>query len=511
MMEVWKRYWQEIQKIYASLDHRKRLYILFGAISTVILLVILVSIATHTEYEVLFSGLDPNEAGVIVEKLKEQNVSYQLRGGGSSILVPSSRVYDLRLEMAVQGLPQAGSVGYEIFDKNNIGTTDFIQKINYRRALEGELARTISILNEVKSARVHLVIPEPSLFVEDQKKTTASITLKLIPGRTLSIQQIHGIQNLVAASVEGLNTENVTIVDSFGNVLAEPTDSNSIYSLSAGQMELKRNVENYYAEKLKKLLEKVVGKDRVAVQVSVELNFDRVDRTVTTFDPDNVIVISEQKNTQANAGTNGEGQGKSEDITTNYEVSRTVERIIQDVGNIKRITAAVMVDGKYEIPAKAGKDAPSQYVPLTAAQLAQISEIVKSAIGYSSERGDIVKVANMPFDYSHQERERAELAEYEKKRFWETLIKKGIYGLLFFAVAFLLWKVIRSFKTLILPYIPHRYGELEAARSEMEMDLLQENKEHIRLQQTLANLSKKNPGDAAKLVKVWLVEDVNAG
>ena len=505
-MEILTKYWEEIKKINANLDNRKRMFILGSATATVFLIVILVTFATKINYGVLFSGLDPNEAGVIVEKLKEQNVSYQLKGNGNTILVPNSKVYDLRLEMAAQGLPQTGIIGYEIFDKNNIGTTDFIQKINARRALEGELSRTIATLNEVKSVRLHLVIPEPSLFLEDKKDATSSIALNLLPGHKLNTQQIQGISNLVAASVEGLSADNVTIIDSFGNILKQPANEESLFSLSSNQMEIKRNVENYYSEKLKSLLENVVGKDRVAVQVTAELNFDRVDRTVTKFDPDNIIVVSEQKNTHS-SGTDNNNPDKTEDVTTNYEVSRTVERIIQDVGNIKRISVAVMVDGKYQTPA--GGTNP-QYVAYTSNELTQLDGIVKSAVGFAAARGDEVKVVNLPFDYTIQDQEAVAMAEFEKKIFWENTIKKAIYLLVTLAIAFAFFKIYRSFKTIIMPYFPNKKSLVSPNEQELELDLFQENPEHVQLQKTIAKLSKTNPGDAAKLVKAWLVEDAYA-
>lgn len=508
-MEILNKYWEEIKKLYENLDRLKRIYILVGAVSSVVLLTLLVTFATKTNYGVLFSGLDPNEAGIIVEKLKEQNVTYQLEGNGNTILVPNSKVYDLRLEMAAQGLPQTGTIGYEIFDKNNIGTTDFIQKINARRALEGEIGRTISTLNEVKSVRVHLVLPEPSLFIEDQKNATASITLKLLPGHKLTTQQITGISNLVAASVEGLNVDNVTIVDSFGNILKQPSDEESLFSLTSNQMEIKRNVENYYSEKLKSLLEKVIGKDRVAVQVTAELNFDRVDRTVTKFDPDNIIVVSEQKNTRS-SGADNNYPDKTEDVTTNYEVSRTIERIIQDVGNIKRISVAVMVDGKYQIPEGAKEP---QYVAYTGDELNQLNDIVKSAVGFAAGRGDEISVINMPFDYTVQDQEAKAMAQYERKIFWQTMLKRAIYLVIIGVIGYAALKIFKSFKTVIMPFFPEKkaIAQTKGKNEELPGDLFNDTdvEDQTVLQRSIANLVKRYPENASKLVKTWLLEDSN--
>ncbi len=507
-MEVLKKYWQEIVAIYEKLDKRKRIYILAGAISSVFFIVLLVQLSTRINYEILFSELDPTEAGVIVEKLKEQKVAFKLKNGGSTILVPDKSVDELRLELASQGFPQSGTVGYEIFDKNNIGTTDFIQKINFRRALEGELSRTISTFSEIVSVRVHLVIPEPSLFIEDKKETTASITIKLKPGKTLKPRQIIGVSNLVASSVEGLKADNVTIVDSHGNILSQPSSKNSSFALSSSQIELKRNVENYYSGKLKKLLENVVGKDKVAVQVAAELNFDRVDRTVTRLNPDDQVVISEQKNIRTSDNTNGGSPQKTEDVTTNYEFTRTVERVIQDVGNIKRISVAVMVDGKYQTPAGAGKNGKPEYVPLSDDELTNLRDIVKSAMGFSALRGDEIKMVNMPFDTTERDKITTELTNFEQKLFWEKTVKKAIYLLLFLAVLFVLWRIYKSYKMVFMPIPTEQELALEGGNENYEEGLLLEKNEQVRLQQKVASLSKKNPPDAAKLIKAWLTEDL---
>lgn len=507
-MEVLKKYWQEIVAIYEKLDKRKRIYILAGAASSLFFIVLLVQLSTKTNYEILFSNLDPTEAGVIVEKLKGQNTPFQLKNGGSTILVSDKSVNELRLELAAQGFPQSGMVGYEIFDKNNIGTTDFIQKINSRRALEGELARTISTFSEIVSVRVHLVIPEPSLFIEDKKETTASITIKLKPGKTLKPRQILGISNLVAASVEGLKADNVTIVDIHGNILSQPSSQKSTFALSSSQIELKRNVENYYSEKLKKLLENVVGKDRVAVQVAAELNFDRVDRTVTKLNPDDQVVISEQKNIRTGENTNGGSPQKTEDVTTNYEFTRTVERVIQDVGNIKRMSVAVMVDGKYQTPASADKNAKPEYVPLSDDELANLSDIVKSAVGFSAVRGDELKVVNMPFDTTEKNKINTELTDFERKMFWEKTVKRIIYLILFLSVLFVIWRIYKSYKILFMPVPTEQELALEEGSESYEEGLLLENSEQVRLQQKVTNLSKKNPPDAAKLIRAWLIEDL---
>lgn len=512
-MENLPQFWQEIKNIYAALEVRKRYYILFGSLISVLLIILLVRFSTNGNYEVLFSGLDPAEAGSIVEKLKEDKVPYRSESGGSKILVPSAKVYDLRLKLAARGMPQVGTVGYEIFDKNSPGTSDFIQKINYRRALEGELARTISWQNEIKSARVHLVIPEQNLFAEDQKESTASITIRLQPGCFISVRQIHGISNLVAASVERLRAENVTIVDSNGNALTQPLNSNSLLALSSSQIELKKSVERHYSDKLKSLLEKVVGKDKVAVQVTADLNFDRVDRTSTKYDPEDPVVLSEVKNVRSPAAGGNRTAEKIEDITTNYEISKTIERLVQEVGNIKRISVAVMVDGKYQIPVEdpiTGMAATQpEYVPLSDEEMEQLRSIVKSAVGFSSDRQDEVIVVNMPFDYSQKEEEKLALAEFEKRASLEKNVKLAVYLLIVLLVLFVVVKIMKFIKVIITPYLSEKNSSLPGLDDNIDIGMLKESKDNIRLQQIVSNMSKKNPGDAAKLVKTWLIEDAD--
>ena len=504
----WRRYWEEFKRVYASLDTRKRLLIGGTAIGTILALVLFIHLATKTNYAVLYSGMDPGDAGAVVEALKGNGVSYKLENGGTTILVPQDKVYDLRLQLAAQGIPQAGTVGYEIFDQNSIGSTDFIQKINYHRALEGELARTICTLDEIKAARVHLVIPEKRLFEKDQKKTTASVTLKIKPGFTLTQTQIQSIANLVASSVEGLRPENVTIIDTKGDILSLPRDSNSMAVLSDNQMALKKKVEQYYASKLTSLLENVVGKGKVAVQVAADLNFDRVERTIEKYDPDNVVVISQESNVEENPASNGQPGGKTQHTITNYETNKTVERIVRDVGNIKRLTVAVMVDGKYVRPPAGGKNTTPKYVPRTEAELEQLRQAVMTAVGYSKERGDEIQVVNMPFDRTQLEQDERALQQMERRLFWEHMLKRIFYLLLLLGIGFGLYKIIASFRTILLPHM-RPVLSLDSGGEPVNLELPPDIKNNVRLQQTIASLTREKPDDAAKLLKAWLVEEGN--
>ncbi len=504
----WKKYWEQIKNTFASLDRRQRIFVLLGGLLTAGVISALAVFATKTQYGVLFGGLDAAEAGLITAKLNEDNVKYRLENGGTTILVPKSKVYDLRLQLASQGLPQAGSIGYEIFDRNNIGSTDFIQKVNYRRAMEGELGRTITTMDKIKSVRVHLVVPDEKLFEADQKETTASITLRLKPGRRLSPRESQAIANLVAASVEGLSPDNVTIVDSHGNILSQPRKSNSLLGLSTDQVELQHRIEEYYIGKVESILESVLGSGRSAVQVSADLNFDQVERTKEQFDPDNFVIISQQKSSQVAEAGQGTSPDKTDNVITNYETNKTVEHIVEQVGNVKRLSVAVMVDGKYQLPPGAAEDAAPQFVPLSATELDQLSDIVKKTVGFSALRQDEVSVVNMPFDRTSLQADLVAMNDMERGDFWRTWAARVVYGVIIMLIGFGLWKFGKSFQTILTPRTRapslslHAGADGEPINFELSSDI----KNNARLQQTISSLTREKPDEAAKLLKAWLVE-----
>ena len=237
------------------------------ALGVIAAIIALVSFVNRPSYATLFNNLNPQDASKIVDKLKEKNIPYALEDGGKSIMVPKLQVYDLRLSLAGEGLPQSSVIGYEIFDRTNLGVSDFVQKVNYRRALEGELARTILQLDEVEAARVHLVVPDKVLFKEDEKPATASVVLKLKSGKAPKREAVQGIAHLVSSSIEGLEASNVTIVDSRGMLLSDDVKPNSVSALTATQYELQQKVEQYLAQKAQALLESVVGSGNALGQV----------------------------------------------------------------------------------------------------------------------------------------------------------------------------------------------------------------------------------------------------
>ncbi|NOY77385.1 MAG: flagellar M-ring protein FliF [Calditrichaeota bacterium] len=498
--------YSQVKETFLKFDKSKRFVIVGTAFGTLILLTLVVLFSSRKDYQVLFSQLDPQEAGTIVEKLKADKVPFKLESGGTTILVPRNKVYEERISLANQGLPAQGGIGYEIFDKNNIGATDFVQRVNYQRALEGELARTISSLNEVKRARVHLVLPNESLFVEDQKPATASVTLQLRPGTKLKDQQVQGIANLVSSSVEGLQPDHITIVDSNGNILSHILEKDDTLGLTSSQIALQEKVESYYSRKVQSLLEQAVGSGNAIVRVAADLDFNKVQKTFEKYSPDTTVLRSEETNYQISPGDTVAGTGgKVENHIRNYEINKTVQQVVQGVGTIRRLSVAVMVDGKYVT--KKGKDGKliQQYEPRSAEEMQKLTRVVKSAIGFSTKRHDDINVVNVAFDRSFLQKEQAAFARAEKQAFWAGIIRKGLYGLSFLFVLFGLMKIIRSFKTEIRPL---RNTELPFGGEELVQEIPIETQKKIQIQQKVANLTSENPDGAAKLLKAWLVDEV---
>jgi len=364
----------------------------------------------------LYTGLGFDDSAAIVEELQSMGVPHEIRGEGDAILVPRERITSLRMTLAQDGLPARGQVGYEIFDQQStLGATSFVQDVNLVRALEGELARTISSLSRVRTARVHLVLPERELFRRERKDPSASIALGV--RGTLSGGEIRAIQHLVASGVEGMNPNMVSIVDDSGRLLAAGGGESEAGMMSTEFEERRVAIEERLRTRLENMLASVVGPGRAQVQVTAELRHNRSTRTSETFDPESQVVRSTQTRELENASTNqtaggqvtvgnelpggqpdNAGNGSSEQSTTaeetiNYEISSTTETQTTEAGGIDKLSVAVVVDGTYT-PNNAGA---TTYEPRTQQELDQINALVRSAIGFSEARGDTVEVANMQF------------------------------------------------------------------------------------------------------------------
>jgi len=364
----------------------------------------------------LYGDLDQSDSGQIVQRLDAQNVPYELRGDGAQIYVPQDQVAKLRVSLASEGIPVGGSVGYEIFDRPDaLGTTNFVQQINQIRALEGELARTIRSIHQVRQARVHLVMPKRELFARDQAEPTASVVLAL--QGSLDKGQVSAVQHLVASAVPGMKAKNVSVIDNNGELLARGSDDGDLDT--ANSEDMRRSYEARLSQAIEQLLAQTLGAGKVRAEVTADIDFNQVTTNKEDFNPDGQVVrstnsVEETGNSQERQGANnvsvanntpnppgqetGNGSGSTSQTgrteeTTNYEISKTVRTEVKAGGEIKRISAAVLVDGVTTV----AEDGTKTYAARTPEELKQIDALVKSAIGFDDKRGDVVTVTNMKF------------------------------------------------------------------------------------------------------------------
>ena len=405
VIEQLKNFYSKLTKLQKGLIFGVLIAVLAGTI------LLLSSASPEKEMGVLYSNLEDSDASKILEILKEKNIKYELKENGKTILVDKNQVYETRLQIAGEGLPESSTVGYEIFDKTNLGMSEFVQKLNYRRALEGELSKTINSLDEVKNARVHIVIPEKALFEKDQKEPTASVFLNLKSGRSISKVSIEGIQNLVASSIEGMKPDAVTVVDKQGKILSpSPLNENSIAGLTASQLEQQVKAEQYIANKVQSLLNNVLGEGNAQVRVNAELDFTQVEKEITDFDPDRQVLRSEQTISEVSNSSDSLSYPAvnmardQSNVISNYEISKTISRVREEVGNIKRLSVAAIVNGVTKVVEKDGQKA-IEYIPRKEEEMQKLTDIVKNAVGYDPTRNDQVTVLNVPFDMTWLEEE----------------------------------------------------------------------------------------------------------
>jgi flagellar M-ring protein FliF len=367
----------------------------------------------------LYSDLDLADGAEIAERLDAMEVDYQLAAGGATIRVPADQVDRIRLAMAQEGLPSGGSLGYEVFDEaDGFGTSNFIQNINRLRALEGELARTIATIDQVRHARVHLVLPEREIFSRDRQQPSASIFLRLSDGG-LSATQVEAVRHLVSSAVPELEPDSISVVDDRGNLLASGPGENAEDLRLENAEQMRRETERRLSREIEQLLARSLGPDRVLARVSVEMNFDEVTINEETYDPNSQVARSTQFVEENQSSTEGDGIDpvtvaenlpEAQDLgavggptmtdessrieeTTNYEISRRVENRVREGGEIERLSVAVMVDGTYE----PGPNGDLQYSPRSDAEMDQIAALVRTAAGFDAQRGDTVEVVNMRF------------------------------------------------------------------------------------------------------------------
>ena len=367
----------------------------------------------------LYNDISVSDAGAIGQKLDALKIPFQVSPEGTTIRVPGDQVGRARMALAQDGLPKGGSVGYEVFDQNQgFGTTSFMQNLNQVRALEGELARTVSSLSPVHNARIHLVLPKRELFSRDEQPATASVVLQLRPGAQLSHEQVSAIRHLIASAVPQLKPGQVSIIDDHGNLLAKPDDANGADDQAANNDEQQHAYETRLAHQIETLVGRTVGDGHVRATVTADMDYDRITTSQESYDPDQQVVRSTQATNEKNdsqdtahdgtvsvqnnlpGGAAGGGGGNSttsknsrSEETTNYEIGKTTRNQVREGGQVRKLAIAVLVDGTYETD----KDGKQTYQPRNKEEMAQIENIVRSSAGYDAKRGDVIDVANMRF------------------------------------------------------------------------------------------------------------------
>lgn len=457
------------------------------------------SVGKESGFKVVYRNLDDEEAATITEELQKAGYKYKIEEEGRAIAVEARKVYEVRMALARQGLPRQNGLGYELFDKTNLGMTDYVMKINSRRALEGELQRTIEGLEEVKSVRVHIVIPEPTIFLDNQKEAKASVVIKCLAGRTLNKDQIRGISHLVSSSVDGLKPEHISIVDYSGRLLSDPFGGDETALAGSRNMELQQKAEKYLENKANQMLMNVLGPSKAFVKISCDLDFDQVEKSLEEYNPESKVVRSEER-IDENKKNAPDGDKQRERSLTNYEIDKTVQHVIGEVGNIKRLTISVAVDGRYE----EGEDGERSFIARTAEEMQNIEDIIKNAVGYDLARGDQITVSSVKFDNEFLRREQLDIRNRERNEMI-IFIAKCVLG---FAVALMFILFLRSLAKTVadamnppMPALEH----LGLEEPEIE-EVPEEMRRSSEILERVEMLTREEPVNIALIIRQWLSE-----
>ncbi|MCD6582644.1 MAG: flagellar M-ring protein FliF [Desulfuromusa sp.] len=391
----------------------RKLSLVGAAVVSALLFSLIIMQSQVADYSLLFANMPSRDAASVIDWLKGHKIPYRLEDGGRDIMIPADEVYEARIVLAGSGLSEGG-VGFEIFDKQSFGMTDFAQKVNYRRALQGELMRTITSLAPVEAARVHLALPEKRLFREQQQPATASVIIKLSSGRSLKESQLQGIVHLVAGSIEGLDAENVTVVDSSGKVLSKSSSDEMAGPMTPGMLNYQQTMERRLEIRAQSMLDRALGAGNSLVRVNAEVDFDQRERVEEALDPKGAVIVSEQASTEEGgsetssgvpgvvSNLNGGGAtttsstpaSRSEE-TVNYELSKVVSKTVQSVGTLKALSVSVLVADRVT---PGGEGAEPTSTPRGTEELQEIEQMVRSALGINDTRGDLISVVSMPFE-----------------------------------------------------------------------------------------------------------------
>jgi len=556
-----------LREAFGRLSNQQKMLLLVGVAAIIALVIGTVLWSRQPDYKILFSNLADKDGGAIIASLEQLNIPHKFSEGSGTIMVPADRVHEVRLRLASQGLPRGSSVGFEILDNIKIGTSQRIEEVAYQRGLEGELVRTIQSISAVQSARVHLAIPKPSVFVREEQKPTASVFLGLYPGRTLDPAQIAGIAHLVSASVPQLPASNVSIIDQNGNLLSLLKNKSTEAGLDATQIKYVHDVEDSIIKRIEEILKPVLGPDNFKVQVAADIDFASSEQTAESYrpnsDPSSTSIRSQQNSESANvnqtsggvpgaltnqppvpataplttpatggtpaaaAGKPGEAPpGKVEaagvtsplnalgqpvsttkNTTINYEVDKTVRYTKQAMGGVRRLSAAVVINHRKEI----GKDGKPVAKALPDTELKQINDLVREAMGYTKERGDTLSIANAPFTETEKNETSLPLwKDPETISFARDLIK---YLLIAGVIAYIFIKVIQpSIRTMFPPPPESLPGGAGGLAGEGGIGALpgEEGEDHVEIDQYAAKVQKArdiahaDPKAVANIIKDWM-------
>ena len=549
MSDYFQKIFKQISDFIQALSPLKRLAVAGTSIGMIAGIIALFIFAGKQTYQPLMQNLNPEDATNIMRVLREKRIPYQIDDTGRNISVPPESIYDLRLELAASGVTSSSVTGYEIFDKSSLGQTSFVQKINQKRALEGELMRSINTINGVRRSRVHLAIPQKSAFVEDQKKPTASVVLDLDGGVQLTEKQIFGVGNLVARAVEGMDISDVAIVDSQGRTLSR-NNSDPLSAATATQLDYRQKIENDLQKRIEEMLARVVGEGHVVARVSADIDFSQVSETQTLYDQEGAAIRSVQKDNKsmegsrpgpsgaAGATSNQPGatptqNGVRSDTKTNaevvnYEVPQTIRKTNRSVGNVKKLSVAVVVDGKTVRSTNAEGVVDSKVESWPAEKLKEFEAIVTTAAGIDRSRGDTLEVKNMEFSHVDFDDAEKQLQDAERKTYLRNLVTYGLVGLLII-LFFLL--VVRPFVKWITDntidsvdsFLPQTIEELERLQKNAALPGMEEavpvlpeqidpeKVEGEMIKEKIISLVDSNPHKAALILRDWVhTEKVSA-
>ena len=550
----------------ARLSNKQKIILMVALAAVVALLVTATLLFRQSDFRILFSNIGERDGGAIIATLEQMNVPYRFNESGNAILVPAQRVHDVRLRLAAQGLPRGGAVGFELMEGQKFGISQFAEQINYQRGLEGELARTIQSIAAVQAARVHLAIPKPTVFMREELKPSASVLLNLYPGRSLEPVQIAGIQNLVAASVPQLTAASVTLLDQSGALLSQMKSKLLEAGLDPTQVKYVQEVEASIIKRVEDILAPLVGPGNARVQIAADIDFSQSEQTAETHRPNttppDISIRSQQTSETASTsptaqgvpgalsnqppvpatapltqppvagagGTGAPGQplpgqinaagvqapiasvaqpiSTSKNSTINYEIDKTIRHVKQSVGTIRRLSAAVVVNQRKEI----GKDGKPASRALPDAELKQISDLVKEAMGFNKDRGDTISVANAPFTVVEKEEGLPAWRDPETVSLAKDLIK---YGAIAAIVAYLLLGVVRPLIRTMLERPPGERaapgGQIDVIAGEEESEA-EEPVKHVPtaaelLEKKLTRaraLAQQDPQAVANIIKEWM-------